>query len=83
MNDNTTVSPDLQTGGEDPDMLPEYDFSSGVRGKYAGRMKRTSNIARLAPDIAEAFPTDNELNEALRSLIAERRVTSEQQVAPK
>ena len=52
----------------DDDMRPEYDFASlgpGVRGKYAGRLKNTVLVA-LRPEIAEAFPTSDSVNEALR-----------------
>jgi hypothetical protein len=50
-------------------MLPEYDFSGGVRGKYAQRYAPGSNIVVLAPDVSEAFPTSEAGNEALRLLI--------------
>jgi len=39
-----------------PDMLDEYDFSKGVRGKYAKRYGEGTNIVILAPDVAEFFP---------------------------
>ena len=57
-------------------LLPEYDFSSmkgGVRGKYAARLKRGSNLVLLEPDVAAAFPTDAAANEALRAQSAELR----------
>ena len=50
------------------DMRPEYDFSSlsgGVRGKYSRRFQSSTNIVRLEPDLAKAFPTDEAVNEAL------------------
>ncbi len=53
----------------DPDMLPEYDWSKGVRGKYAQRYAEGTNIVVLAPDVAEAFPDSESVNEALRMLI--------------
>ncbi len=52
------------------EMLPEYDFNSGVRGKYAGRYSGGSNIVVLSPDVAEAFPTAEAVNNALRALLA-------------
>jgi hypothetical protein len=60
--------------GQDDDLLPDYTrlLKNGVRGKYAGRLGRRANLALLAPDVAEAFPTDEAVNEALRSLIAGR-----------
>jgi hypothetical protein len=54
----------------DADMLPEYDFSRGVRGKYARRYAAGSNVVVLAPDVSEVFPTSESANEALRALAA-------------
>jgi hypothetical protein len=49
------------------------DFPAGLaRGKYAARMAAGSNIVRLDPDIAEAFPTSEAVNEALGKLIRTR-----------
>ena len=56
----------------DDDLLPEYDLSElkgGVRGKYLQRYRAGTNLALLAPDIRAAFPTDESVNQALRSLI--------------
>jgi hypothetical protein len=50
------------------DMLAEYDFSSGVRGKYAKRYARGSNVVRLEPDVAKVFPTAEAVNDSLRAL---------------
>lgn len=42
------------------------DFPKGlVRGKYAARLVKTSNIVRLDPEIHAAFPTSEAVNEAL------------------
>lgn len=59
----------------DPDMLEEYDFSKGVRGKYVKRFASGSNIVVLSPDVAEFFPDSDSVNEALRTLakIARKR----------
>ena len=54
---------------KDPDMLDEYDFSDGVRGKYAQRYIEGTNIIRLDEDVAEKFPNSEKVNEALRYLI--------------
>ncbi len=52
------------------DLRPEYDLSQllkgGVRGKYAGRYREGTNLVLLAPDVAEAFPDEEAVNEALR-----------------
>ena len=53
----------------DQDMLAEYDFSQGERGKYADKYSRGSNIVILSPDVAKVFPDSKSVNEALRMLI--------------
>ena len=52
----------------DPDMLEEYDFSKGERGRYVERFKKGSNIVVLSPDVAEVFSDSESVNEALRTL---------------
>jgi hypothetical protein len=56
-----------------PDMLDEYDFSKGVRGKYAKRYGEGTNIVILAPDVAEFFPDSQSVNAALRALVGVAR----------
>ena len=53
-------------------MRDEYDFSSGVRGKYSRRFHEKSNVIMLEPDVAEEFSNSEAVNQALRSLIALR-----------
>ncbi|BAY42471.1 hypothetical protein SAMD00079811_00480 [Scytonema sp. HK-05] len=65
------------------ELRPEYDFSKmtgAVRGKYAERYKAGTNLVLLDSDVAQAFPTDESVNEALRLLmqIAQRQGTQEQ-----
>ena len=50
------------------EMLPEYDFSKGTRGKYANRFKTGTNIIVLEPDLAKIFPDSNAVNETLRAV---------------
>lgn len=53
------------------ELRPEYDLASlgpGVRGKYADRLKGTTLVA-LQPEVAEAFPTSEAVNEALRAVL--------------
>ena len=50
-------------------MRDHYDFSGGVRGKYAKRFAQGTNIVLLEPDIAEAFPTARAVNAALRKVL--------------
>lgn len=53
---------------DDDEMRPEYDFSKGVRGKYAERYARGTNVVLLDPDVAEVFPDPTSVNRALRAL---------------
>jgi hypothetical protein len=53
----------------DPSMRVEYDFSNGVRGKYAKRFKEGTNIVVLAPEVAEIFPDSAAVNDALMALV--------------
>lgn len=48
-------------------LRPEYDFSAGVRGKYAARLPRGTNVVALDPDVARVFKTTEAVNNALRS----------------
>ena len=50
------------------DMRPEYDFSGGERGKYAGRFAEGANVVVLDPDVAAAFPDAKSVNDALRKV---------------
>lgn len=51
------------------EILPEYDFSHGVRNKYADRYRAGTNLVLLEPDVAERFPDSDSVNRALRSLL--------------
>jgi len=53
-------------------MRPEYDFSGGVRGKYAARYAEGTNLVLLAPDVAAEFHTATAVNKALRDVIKAR-----------
>jgi len=60
------------------ELRPEYDFAQmegSVRGKYAERYQAGTNLVRLDPDVAQAFPSEAAVNEALRLLmqIAQRQ----------
>ncbi len=59
----------------DDEMLEEYDFSNGVRGKYAQRYAAGSNVVILDPDLVELFPSSEAVNEALRLLVRLARQT--------
>lgn len=55
------------------ELRPEYDLTQllkdGVRGKYVERYRAGANGIILAPDVAQAFPTEEAVNEALRLVI--------------
>jgi hypothetical protein len=54
------------------DMRPEYDFVSmkgGIRGKYARRAQAGTNIVLIEPEVADAFPTERAVNEALKGVL--------------
>ncbi|MBA2341493.1 MAG: hypothetical protein H0V88_13980 [Pyrinomonadaceae bacterium] len=57
-----------QNSGHDADMLDEYDFNGGVRGKYAERFAQGSNVVVLDPDVARVFSDAESVNQALRAL---------------
>jgi hypothetical protein len=63
---------------EEDDLRPEYDLSQllerGVRGKYAERYKEGTNVVLLEPDVAEAFPNEEAVNEALRLVMRLARI---------
>lgn len=50
------------------DMLPEYDFSRGARGKYSARLAKGSNVVVLDRDVQRMFPDSVAVNTALRAL---------------
>ena len=60
------------------ELRPEYDLSEllagGVRGKYAARYREGTNLVLLAPDVAEMFPDEKAVNEALRLVMQLARI---------
>ena len=53
----------------DREMLDEYDFNGGVRGKYVNRFQSGCNVVVLDPDVAKVFKDSASVNEALRALV--------------
>ena len=54
------------------DLRPEYDFASmkgGVRGKYLRRARTGTNIVMIEPEVTDAFPTEQAVNEALKGVL--------------
>ena len=81
---NDSTKKVIETELED-ELRVEYDFaqmSGGSQGKYADRCHSETNIVMLDPDVAQAFPTDAAVNEALRLLlqVAQRQQSSTNKV---
>lgn len=69
--------------GQEDDRQPEYEeaelkglLSKGVRGKYTESYRQGTNLVKLAPDVAAAFPTEQAVNEALRRLVESGKVAA-------
>jgi hypothetical protein len=50
----------------------QYDFSKGVRGKYARRYAQGTNVVVLEPDVAKVFSNSKAVNASLRKIIREK-----------
>ena len=69
---SSTFECDREKDG-DVGMRPEYDFTGGVRGKYAARFSRGCTVLVLDPDVAEHLPDASSVNETLREVMTRRR----------
>ncbi len=58
-------------------MKDNYDFSKGVRGKYAKQFAEGTNMVVLDPEIAKLFPTSEAVNKALRKLIEDEKKSTD------
>jgi hypothetical protein len=74
MNNDNLESPDSEA--LEDDLPAEYDgavlrdlLKNGVRGKYVARYQQGTNLIKLDPDLADAFPTEQAVNDALRQLL--------------
>ena len=57
----------------DDELRPEYDASmlgKGIRGKHYANYRTGTNMTLLSPEVRAAFPTDEAVNQALRSIMA-------------
>jgi hypothetical protein len=57
------------------EMRAEYDFTGGVRGKYARSYAHGSNVVVLAPDLAAEFRSAAAVNRALRAYLKSKKST--------
>lgn len=61
------------------DLRPEYkrsDFGEIIRGKYARRISKATNVIVLDPKVAKVFPNDKAVNDTLRSLLDLAKMSS-------
>ena len=63
--------------GKNDELRPEYsgeEIKKGLRGKYAGRYRESTNVVRIDYDLHEIFPNAEAVNRALRDYLAQKRV---------
>ena len=58
-------------------MKDDYNFSKGIRGKYAKQIAEGTNVVVLDPEVAKMFPTSEAVNKALRKLIEDQKKLSD------
>jgi hypothetical protein len=67
------------------ELRAEYDLrellKGGVQGKYADRFREGTNLVLLDRDIAEAFPTDEAVNETLRLVMQLKKLPKSEKKA--
>jgi hypothetical protein len=82
-----TFEKNMKNNSEMNDELrPEYDMKQllqgAVRGKYAKRYAEGTNLVLLADDVAEAFPTAEAVNEALRLVLRLSKIPATEDKRP-
>ena len=77
------MSDEIMDDQDQDDLRPEYGdtelkelLKNGIRGKYVERYRQGTNLVKLAPDVAAAFPTEQSVNEALRRLLESGKVAA-------
>jgi len=71
---------------DDYELNDEYDLSKMTvmpRGRFAPERRLGKNVAVLEPDIAEAFPNDDAVNEALRLVLKAAKIPQQTSSAPR
>ncbi len=46
-----------------------FDYSKGVRGKYARKITEENGYVKLSPEVRKIFKTSEEVNNALKDVI--------------
>ena len=67
MSDDSTKKPN-----DDYELQDEYDLSQLPiipKGRYSPERRAGSNLILIEPDVAQAFPTDEAVNKALRLVL--------------
>jgi len=62
---------------DDYELRDEYDLSKMTvvpKGRFAPNRRAGKNLVVLAPDVVEAFPTDEAVNEALRLVMQSAKI---------
>jgi hypothetical protein len=67
---NSKAAIEIESVEADPLTPRKLDFSKAVRGKYYERMQEGTNVVLIAPDLMEAFPDSDTVNDALRKFQA-------------
>ena len=68
-----------QNKRDDYELQDEYDLSKMsivAKGRYAPERRAGKNVVLLAPDVAQAFPSDEAVNAALRLVLRIAEVPS-------
>ena len=74
----------MKKDSEDYELREEYDLARMPvlpRGRYAPGKRLGKNIIVLAPDVAQAFPSDEAVNEALRLVLQMAKLPKTQSLA--
>ncbi len=68
------------------ELRPEYDLrellKDGVRGKFVEQYSAGTNLVLLDRDVAEAFPSERAVNDALRLVIQLTRIPEVKEQTP-
>jgi hypothetical protein len=63
-----------KTRADDAPVDREFDFSDARPNPYAGDYYKSRNLRVLAPDLVDAFPDSESVNEALRTVVRNSKI---------